>query len=91
MNDITKAVVSVVGKDRVGILASVAEACAKSNANVIEVTQSVMSDYFCMVMVIDISDSTKSVDQLQSSIIDKVPDMSVYVMHEDIFNSMHRI
>ena len=91
MNETTKAVVTVIGKDNVGILAKVSDACAKSNCNVVEVTQSVMSNYFCMVMIIDITNATKSVDQLQSHIIDQVPSMTVHVMHEDIFNSMHRI
>ena len=91
MNEQTKAVVTVIGKDMVGILAKVSTACAEAGANVIEVTQSVLDSYFCMVMIIDISKATMQIHQLKESIEKKVPDMQVHVMHENIFNSMHRI
>ena len=86
-----KAVVTVVGKDMVGILARVAGACADKNANVSEVTQSVLNGYFCMVMIIDIDSMICEIAEIQSYIQKAVPDMVVHVMHEDIFNSMHRI
>lgn len=87
----TKAVVTVIGKDMVGILAKVSTACAEKNANVIEVTQSVLDGYFCMVMILDITESTCQIDELQGHVKSRVPDMVVHAMHEDIFNSMHRI
>lgn len=86
-----KAVVTVIGKDMVGILAKVAAACADKNANVLEVTQSILEGYFCMVMVIDISKLSCQLDGLADSLRASVPDMVIHVMHEDIFNSMHRI
>ena len=86
-----KAVVTVVGKDMVGILAKVSAACADAQANVDEVTQSVLDEFFCMIMIIDIEKATMQIDQLQQSISNSVPDMKVHVMHENIFNSMHRI
>lgn len=86
-----KAVVTVVGKDMVGILAKVSAACADAQANVVEVTQSVLDEFFCMIMIIDIEKATMQIDQLQQSISNSVPDMKVHVMHENIFNSMHRI
>ena len=91
MKETSKAVVTVIGKDMVGILAKVSTAAADANANVIEVTQSVLDTFFCMVMIIDITESSMQIDELQKSIENKVPDMVVHVMHEDIFNSMHRI
>lgn len=91
MKETSKAVVTVIGKDMVGILAKVSTACANANANVIEVTQSVLEDFFCMVMIIDITEATMQIDQLQKSIEAEVPAMQVHVMHENIFNSMHRI
>lgn len=91
MKETSKAVVTVIGKDMVGILAKVSTAAADANANVIEVTQSVLDTFFCMVMIIDITKSSMQIDELQKSIETKVPDMVVHVMHEDIFNSMHRI
>ena len=75
----------------VGILARVSAACAEMNANVLEVTQSILDGYFCMVMVVDISKMDAGIDGLDSKLKAAVPDMVVHVMHEDIFNSMHRI
>lgn len=86
-----KAVLTVIGKDMVGILAKVASSCAEKNANVLEVTQSILDGYFCMVMVIDISKLTCELDELGNIVKAAVPDMVIHVMHEDIFNSMHRI
>lgn len=86
-----KAVLTVIGKDMVGILAKVASSCAEKNANVLEVTQSILDGYFCMVMVIDISKLTCELDELGNTVKAAVPDMVIHVMHEDIFNSMHRI
>ena len=86
-----KAVITVIGKDMVGILAKVSTACADANANVVEVTQSVLDKYFAMIMLVDISKLKCSLEELKNSIETIVPTMTVHVMHEDIFNSMHRI
>ncbi len=86
-----KAVITVIGKDMVGILAKVSTTCAEANANVVEVTQSILDEYFAMIMLIDISKMNRSLEELKSSIQTTVPTMTVHVMHEDIFNSMHRI
>ncbi|MCI5721689.1 MAG: ACT domain-containing protein [Emergencia sp.] len=91
MKSNAKAVVTVIGKDMVGILAKVSTACAAAQANVIEVTQSVLEEFFCMIMIIDIENATAEIEELQQSISDSVPEMKVHVMHENIFNSMHRI
>lgn len=88
---VEKAVVTVVGKDAVGILAKVSKACADANANVVEVTQSVLNEIFCMIMIIDITKLTISIDELQKNIADEAKGMTIHVMHEDIFNAMHRI
>lgn len=88
-----KAVVTVIGKDMVGILAKVSTACAACNANVIEVTQSVLQDLFAMIMLVDISGINVDFDSFVSIVEDIGSEMllSTHVMHEDIFNSMHRI
>jgi len=86
-----RAVITVIGKDTVGILAKVSTACAEANVNVAEVTQSVLDEYFAMVMLVDIDKMTLSIEELKNSIQEAVPTMTVHVMHEDIFNSMHRI
>ena len=84
-----KAVITVIGKDMVGILARVSGVCAQANANVIEVTQSVMQDLFAMIMLVDISSLSVDFDQVET--IGTELSLSAHVMHEDIFNSMHRI
>lgn len=88
---IEKAVVTVVGKDAVGILAKVSNACAEANANVIDVSQSVLTEIFCMIMVIDISELSIPLDELKKNIEAEAPGMTIHVMHENIFNAMHRI
>lgn len=88
-----KAVITVLGKDTVGILAKVSTACAQEGVNIIEVTQSVMQDLFAMIMLADIKDAKIPLDELTAK-LDKVGEemgMKVHVMHEDIFNSMHKI
>lgn len=86
-----KAVITVIGKDMVGILAKVSTTCAEANANVIEVTQSVLQEYFAMVMLVDISKMNCELSKLQENLAANVTDMTIHVMHENIFNSMHRI
>ena len=88
-----RAVITVVGKDSVGILAKVSAKCAESNVNINEVTQSVLEDMFCMIMLSDISEMNKPFGDFSDEMeaLGKEMDMSVHVMHETIFNSMHRI
>lgn len=88
-----RAVITVVGKDSVGILAKVSDKCAKSNVNINEVTQSVLEDMFCMIMLADISKMSISFGDFSGEMekLGQEMGMSVHVMHETIFNSMHRI
>lgn len=88
-----KAVIAVVGKDMVGILAKVSAMCAEQDINVMEVTQSILQDMFVMVMLVDITHSKISVAKL-SEVFDELgtaQSLKIHVMHEDIFNSMHKI
>ena len=77
----------------VGILSKVSGACAGANANVIEVTQSVLQDMFAMIMLVDITGLKLPFDQFAAKIdeIGREMNLSTHVMHEDIFNSMHHI
>ena len=86
-----RAVITVIGKDMVGILAKVSTTCAQANANVIEVTQSVLQEFFAMIMLIDMEKMNCDLTELKESLIKNVEGMTIHVMHEDIFNSMHRI
>ena len=88
-----KAVVSVVGKDSVGILASVATKCAEFKANIDDVNQTIIDDYFTMFMIINIDELTiefnSFVDKIQE--LGKEKNLEIHCMHEDIFNLMHKI
>lgn len=88
-----KAVITVLGKDTVGILGKVSTACAEEGVNIIEVTQSVMQDLFAMIMLADIQNSKITIDELTKKLdnVTKEMGLKVHVMHEDIFNSMHKI
>ena len=88
-----RAVITVIGKDTVGILHKVSGICAGHNVNVIEVTQRVLQDMFAMIMLVDISgikgDFSALTDEMTA--LGKAEGLAIHCMHEDIFNSMHRI
>ena len=88
-----KAVITVVGKDTVGILAKVSTVCSEHEANVIEVSQSVLQDMFAMIMLVDISKINKPFAELADSMTElgESLGLSIHTMHEDIFNCMHHI
>ena len=88
-----RAVVTVVGRDMVGILAKVAGECAKVNANVIEVNQSVLQDMFAMIMLIEIGELSCKLAVFSENMeaLGNEMGLKIHVMHEDIFNSMHRV
>lgn len=88
-----RAVVTVIGKDSVGILARVSAKCAEASVNINEVTQSILEDMFCMIMLCDISNLSKSFGNFSNEMQELGDElgMKVHVMHESIFNSMHKI
>lgn len=88
-----RAIISVIGKDTFGILAKVSSVCFENRANVVDVNQSILQDMFVMVMMLDISDKECNFLQLKGDLeaLSKQIGMQINIMHEDIFNSMHRI
>lgn len=88
-----KAVITVTGKDTKGIIAKVSTRCADFGANIIDISQSVLKDYFAMIMLVEIDDLTISfgqfVDELKA--LGDKNGLLIQAMHEDIFNSMHRV
>ncbi len=88
-----KAVITVVGKDAVGILAKISTECAKFNVNILDVSQSIMQEMFCMIMIGDVDNLSVKFGEFRDNMVafGESINMSVSVMHEDIFNSMHRI
>ena len=88
-----RAVITVVGRDMVGILAKVSSICAENQVNITEVTQSILQDMFCMIMMADVSQCSVPFAQFSDTLSEygKESGLSIHVMNEDIFNSMHRI
>ena len=88
-----KAVVTVVGKDTVGIIANVCTELAGCNVNVLDFSQTVMQGYFTMMMVVDVTASKLPLAQLAQHLEEKGKEMglSIRLQREDIFDAMHRV
>ena len=88
-----KSVITVIGMDKVGIIWRVSELLAKNNANILDISQTILNGYFTMIMIVDIADISISFVELQERLdaLGKEMQMSIRLQHEDIFNSMHRI
>lgn len=85
-----KAILTVIGKDRVGIIASISGRLAEYDVNILDITQTILHDYFTMVMVIDLSKSKYDILGLQNAFSD-ITDLEIRIQSEEIFNSMHRL
>lgn len=88
-----KAVITVTGKDSVGIIADVAGVCAKYGANIQDITQTVLSDYFAMIMLASIDGLTIEFSEFVDTLneLGRARGLDVHTMHEDIFNTMHHV
>ncbi len=88
-----KAVVTVVGHDAKGIIAKVSAKCADFGGNIVEISQSVLKEYFAMIMVVEVSELCVPFATLveELSELGRVNALDIRTMHEDVFNSMHRI
>ena len=88
-----RAFITVVGKDTVGILAMVSSICAQHDINITEVSQTILDDMFCMIMLADISKSTVGFVDFSEELTKygEENNLSIHAMHEDILKSMHRI
>ena len=88
-----KAVITVTGRDSVGIISRVSALCAEKNANIIEITQSVLSEYFAMIMLVEIDKLSipfaAFADLLAA--MGREQGLDIRAMHEDIFNTMHHV
>ena len=88
-----RAVITVIGKDMVGILANVSAVCAKHQINVLEVTQSILQDLFAMIMLVDITKSNVPFAAFADELTEmgRQMDLSIHTMHEDLFNTMYHV
>lgn len=87
------AIVTVVGSDKVGIIAKVSAFFAERNVNIEDISQTVLSGNFVMMMMIDLSASSESVDALKrdTAALADTLGVSISIMHERVFSAMHRI
>ena len=88
-----RAIVTVVGRDQVGIIANVCGRLAAYNINILDISQTVIDGYFNMIMITDISGATRPLAEIASQMDEEGREygMSVRVQREDIFDAMHRI
>lgn len=88
-----RAIVTVMGKDRTGIIAKTSGLLAENGVNILDITQTILQDIFTMVMLVDIDGSKIEFKELAEALTELGEELSVEIriQHEDIFNSMHRI
>ena len=87
------AVVTVVGKDKTGIIAKVSALLAEKGVNILDISQTILQDYFAMIMLVDLSGAKKELSALATECAEmgKNIGMSIHLQHEEIFNAMHRV
>lgn len=88
-----KAILTVIGKDQVGIIAGVSTELQKLNINILDVTQTIMQGYFTMIMMLDLSNISYDFDDVKNTLLEKgqVLGVDVKIQREEIFNSMHTL
>ena len=88
-----RAVVTVTGKDKKGIISKISAVLSEKNANIEDISQTILGEYFAMIMLVDLSEATEELSALakECSELGKKIGMSVYMQHEDIFNAMHNV
>ena len=88
-----RAVVTVMGKDRTGIIARTSALLAENEINILDITQTIIQDIFTMVMFVDIEKSVIGFSEIAEQLdkLAKELSLEIRIQHEDIFNSMHRI
>lgn len=88
-----RAVVTVVGKDKTGIISKVSTFLAERQVNILDISQTIMDEYFAMIMMVDLSRATMELSALAEkcrAMGEKIG-MSIHIQHEDIFNAMHSV
>lgn len=88
-----RAIVTVIGKDRTGIIAAISAGLAKAGANILDISQTVMAEFFTMIMLVDLAGISVSFNDLKTILEEKGREigMEVRIQREEIFNAMHRI
>lgn len=89
----SRIIVTVIGPDKVGIIAAVAQVLASCKVNILDISQTILQEYLVMVLVADMSESTKDMVALKDKLAGKGLEIGVRIdaQHEDVFKFMHRI
>lgn len=88
-----RAVVTVIGRDKTGIIAKVSAFLAEKGVNILDISQTILQDYFAMIMLVDLQGATAQLSVLANECeeLGKSIGMSIHVQHEDLFNAMHKV
>lgn len=88
-----RAIITVVGKDRVGIIAKVSTILAEANVNILDISQTILQEYFTMMMLVDLEGITIELADLRNKLdnLGKQLELSITVQQEEIFKAMHRV
>ena len=88
-----KSIITVLGTDKVGIIAKICNYLSEININILDISQTIVEGYFNMMMIVDISSTSKSFEIISEELekIGKDINVVIKIQHEDIFNCMHRI
>lgn len=88
-----KAILTVIGKDKVGIIAGVSAELLRLNINILDVNQTIMDKYFTMIMMLDLNETNSAFEEIKSALVKKGEELGVDVkiQREEIFNSMHTL
>ena len=88
-----RAIITVVGKDRVGIISEVSRILSENQVNILDISQTIMQDMFTMIMLVDVSGAKVAFSELADSLeaLGESMGLSIRIQHEDLFHSMHRI
>lgn len=88
-----KAVITVIGEDKVGIIAKVTGVLAEDGINILDISQTILNNYFTMIMITDISKMSVNFEELNSKLSELGTQIGVTIkiQHQDIFNAMHKI
>lgn len=88
-----KGIITIIGKDRVGIIAHVSTLLAKNNVNILDINQTVMKDYFTMIMLVDLDGMNTEFVALQAELDNKAKEISmdIRIQREDIFDKMYEV
>jgi ACT domain-containing protein len=88
-----RVIVTVIGVDKVGIIAAVSSVLAEANANIVDISQTTLREFFTMIMMVDIGQAAMPFDELKRRLNAKGEEMGLKIdaQHEDIFKYMHRV